>query len=149
MDGSSNQMEVSLFALGVRRMSGVSCLRALQEQKAHISQRCLLRTGHDQSPEFTPRITSRVSSKNYRRRHISYWSAGISLPLCVFPFAWQRLSSRVLAGQTFEGGISGSPNTEAHGAYAFCALACLCIIGDPRKMINESVLLRTSLSTKR
>ncbi|KAL2870853.1 CAAX farnesyltransferase subunit beta RAM1 [Aspergillus lucknowensis] len=33
--------------------------------------------------------------------------------------------------QTFEGGISGSPGTEAHGAYAFCALACLCILGQP------------------
>ncbi|OAT06004.1 protein farnesyltransferase subunit beta [Blastomyces gilchristii SLH14081] len=39
--------------------------------------------------------------------------------------------------QTFEGGISGSPGTEAHGAYAFCALACLCILGDPKEMINR------------
>ncbi|KAI9814630.1 MAG: CAAX farnesyltransferase (FTase) subunit beta [Pycnora praestabilis] len=37
--------------------------------------------------------------------------------------------------QTFEGGIAGSPGTEAHGAYAFCALACLCIIGEPHEMI--------------
>jgi protein farnesyltransferase subunit beta len=35
------------------------------------------------------------------------------------------------AGQTYEGGISGSPGTEAHGAYAFCALACLCLVGRP------------------
>ncbi|KAI9931287.1 hypothetical protein ASPWEDRAFT_47477 [Aspergillus wentii DTO 134E9] len=33
--------------------------------------------------------------------------------------------------QTFEGGISGSPGAEAHGAYAFCALACLCILDRP------------------
>ncbi|KAK2786977.1 CAAX farnesyltransferase (FTase) subunit beta [Onygenales sp. PD_12] len=39
--------------------------------------------------------------------------------------------------QTFEGGISGSPGTEAHGAYAFCALACLCVLGDPVEMINK------------
>ncbi|KAG5304654.1 CaaX farnesyltransferase beta subunit Ram1 [Histoplasma capsulatum G186AR] len=39
--------------------------------------------------------------------------------------------------QTFEGGISGSPGTEAHGAYAFCALACLCILGDPKEMIKR------------
>ncbi|EER24306.1 protein farnesyltransferase beta subunit, putative [Coccidioides posadasii C735 delta SOWgp] len=39
--------------------------------------------------------------------------------------------------QTFEGGISGSPGTEAHGAYAFCALACLCILGSPGEMINK------------
>lgn len=38
-------------------------------------------------------------------------------------------------GQTFEGGISGSPGVEAHGAYAFCALACLCILGQPEDMI--------------
>ena len=40
-------------------------------------------------------------------------------------------------GQTFEGGISGAPQTEAHGAYAFCALACLCILGPPQEMIPE------------
>lgn len=39
------------------------------------------------------------------------------------------------AGQTFEGGISGSPQTEAHGAYAFCALACLSILGPPHQII--------------
>ncbi|EEH45460.2 uncharacterized protein PADG_01610 [Paracoccidioides brasiliensis Pb18] len=39
--------------------------------------------------------------------------------------------------QTFEGGISGSPGTEAHGAYAFCALACLCILGAPKEMMNK------------
>ncbi|KAL8948562.1 MAG: hypothetical protein Q9222_005258 [Ikaeria aurantiellina] len=38
--------------------------------------------------------------------------------------------------QTFEGGISGSPQTEAHGAYAFCALACLSILGAPHVMIS-------------
>ncbi|KAL9126442.1 MAG: hypothetical protein Q9217_004513 [Psora testacea] len=37
--------------------------------------------------------------------------------------------------QTFEGGISGAPQTEAHGAYAFCALACLCILGPPHEML--------------
>ncbi|KAL2861378.1 terpenoid cyclases/protein prenyltransferase alpha-alpha toroid [Aspergillus pseudodeflectus] len=37
--------------------------------------------------------------------------------------------------QTFEGGISGSPGTEAHGAYAFCALACLCILGQPEATV--------------
>lgn len=40
-------------------------------------------------------------------------------------------------GQTFEGGISTKPDTEAHGAYAFCALACLCIIGDPHVIIPK------------
>lgn len=34
--------------------------------------------------------------------------------------------------QTFEGGIAGAPGNEAHGAYAFCALACLCILDAPQ-----------------
>ncbi|KAL8697474.1 MAG: hypothetical protein Q9224_002291 [Gallowayella concinna] len=45
------------------------------------------------------------------------------------------LTGKKMSGQTFEGGISGSPQTEAHGAYAFCALACLSILGPPREMI--------------
>jgi len=39
--------------------------------------------------------------------------------------------------QTYEGGIAGAPNNEAHGAYAFCALACLSIIGAPSKTIPK------------
>lgn len=34
--------------------------------------------------------------------------------------------------QTYEGGISASPGNEAHGAYVFCALACLSLLGSPR-----------------
>lgn len=37
--------------------------------------------------------------------------------------------------QTFEGGIAGAPTNEAHGAYAFCALACLSIVDAPAKSI--------------
>ncbi|KAL8666985.1 MAG: hypothetical protein Q9202_000907 [Teloschistes flavicans] len=37
--------------------------------------------------------------------------------------------------QTYEGGVSASPQTEAHGAYAFCALACLSILGPPHDII--------------
>ncbi|EXJ94652.1 protein farnesyltransferase subunit beta [Capronia coronata CBS 617.96] len=33
--------------------------------------------------------------------------------------------------QTYEGGIAASPGNEAHGAYAFCALACLCLYSSP------------------
>ena len=33
--------------------------------------------------------------------------------------------------QTFEGGIAGAPTNESHGAYAFCALACLSILDAP------------------
>ncbi|KAI9741277.1 MAG: CAAX farnesyltransferase (FTase) subunit beta [Cirrosporium novae-zelandiae] len=39
--------------------------------------------------------------------------------------------------QTFEGGLSESPGTEAHGAYAFCVLACLCVIGKPHEILKE------------
>ncbi|KAL9603328.1 MAG: hypothetical protein Q9179_002241 [Wetmoreana sp. 5 TL-2023] len=39
--------------------------------------------------------------------------------------------------QTYEGGISGAPQTEAHGAYAFCALACLSILGAPHEIIPK------------
>jgi protein farnesyltransferase subunit beta len=40
-------------------------------------------------------------------------------------------------GQTYEGGISGRPDGEAHGAYTFCGLACLCILGDPHVIIPK------------
>ncbi|KAF2233997.1 terpenoid cyclases/Protein prenyltransferase [Viridothelium virens] len=39
--------------------------------------------------------------------------------------------------QSFEGGIGAAPGNEAHGGYAFCALACLCIIGEPHETINR------------
>ncbi|KAI9700048.1 MAG: CAAX farnesyltransferase (FTase) subunit beta [Candelina mexicana] len=48
--------------------------------------------------------------------------------------------------QTFEGGISGAPGTEAHGAYAFCALACLCILGEPHKMLARYLNLPLLIS---
>ncbi len=38
--------------------------------------------------------------------------------------------------QTFEGGISGAPGNEAHGAYAFCALACLCLMDEQQKALQ-------------
>ncbi|KXH55155.1 prenyltransferase and squalene oxidase [Colletotrichum salicis] len=40
-------------------------------------------------------------------------------------------------GQTFEGGISGKPDGEAHGAYAFCALGCLSILDTPHRIIPK------------
>lgn len=38
-------------------------------------------------------------------------------------------------GQTYEGGVSAKPGTEAHGAYAFCALGCLSIIDSPHRSV--------------
>ncbi|KAL9623735.1 MAG: hypothetical protein Q9160_001965 [Pyrenula sp. 1 TL-2023] len=38
----------------------------------------------------------------------------------------------------WEGGIAEKPAREAHGAYAFCGLACLCLIGsDPRESVQR------------
>ncbi|KAB2579536.1 Prenyltransferase/squalene oxidase [Lasiodiplodia theobromae] len=48
-----------------------------------------------------------------------------------------RLPEWISSCQTFEGGIGGAPTNEAHGAYAFCALACLCILGAPFDMLNR------------
>jgi hypothetical protein len=55
--------------------------------------------------------------------------------------ATESCADGLCAGQTFEGGISGSPGVEAHGAYAFCALACLSIIGPPEETIARYGLL--------
>jgi len=48
--------------------------------------------------------------------------------------------------QTFEGGIAGYPGNEAHGAYAFCALACLSIIGPPSETIPRYLHLPSLIS---
>ncbi|KAJ5653121.1 hypothetical protein N7490_000124 [Penicillium lividum] len=48
--------------------------------------------------------------------------------------------------QTFEGGISGSPGVEAHGAYAYCALACLALLGPPEETITRHMNLPLLLS---
>ncbi|CAG9943834.1 unnamed protein product [Clonostachys rosea f. rosea IK726] len=37
--------------------------------------------------------------------------------------------------QTYEGGVSAKPGTEAHGAYAFCALGCLSILDSPHRAV--------------
>lgn len=48
--------------------------------------------------------------------------------------------------QTYEGGIGGAPNNEAHGAYAFCALACLSIIDSPSKTIPSTLHMSSLIS---
>ena len=48
-----------------------------------------------------------------------------------------RLGEWVGRCQTYEGGIAGAPTNEAHGAYAFCALACLSIIDAPHISIPQ------------
>lgn len=39
--------------------------------------------------------------------------------------------------QAFDGGISASPGNEAHGAYAFCGLGALAILGPPKETLNN------------
>jgi protein farnesyltransferase subunit beta len=39
--------------------------------------------------------------------------------------------------QTYEGGISSAPGNEAHGSFTFCALACLCLVGEPDQMLDQ------------
>lgn len=50
-----------------------------------------------------------------------------------------KLEDWIARCQTFEGGLSGAPGNEAHGAYAFCALACLSIIDAPSRSIAKQV----------
>jgi protein farnesyltransferase subunit beta len=51
--------------------------------------------------------------------------------------------------QAYEGGISNAPGNEAHGAYTFCAIACLCLLGDPQvtlpKYLDVPALLKVGL----
>lgn len=45
--------------------------------------------------------------------------------------------------QTYEGGISATPLNEAHGAYAFCGVGCLSIMGPPKEMLNKYLNMST------
>ncbi|EEY21914.1 farnesyltransferase subunit beta [Verticillium alfalfae VaMs.102] len=47
------------------------------------------------------------------------------------------LAEYVRRCQTFEGGLGGKPDTEAHGAYTFCALGCLAILDAPHRIIPK------------
>ncbi|KAK4502456.1 hypothetical protein PRZ48_005881 [Zasmidium cellare] len=57
-----------------------------------------------------------------------------------------RLGEWVGRCQTYEGGIAGAPTNEAHGAYAFCALACLSIIDAPHISIPKYLDVQALLS---
>jgi prenyltransferase beta subunit len=62
--------------------------------------------------------------------------------------AEQRIRHANHPGQTYEGGISGQPDSEAHGAYAFCALACLALLDDPRRIIPKYVPAQSKQNPK-
>ncbi|KAL9115066.1 MAG: hypothetical protein Q9227_000860 [Pyrenula ochraceoflavens] len=38
---------------------------------------------------------------------------------------------------TLDGGVGENPGRESHGAYAFCAIAALCLLGEPREMVSK------------
>ncbi|KAF1350628.1 terpenoid cyclases/protein prenyltransferase alpha-alpha toroid [Delphinella strobiligena] len=46
-----------------------------------------------------------------------------------------KLGEWISLCQTYEGGIGGAPTNEAHGAYAFCGLACLCLLDAPHRSL--------------
>jgi protein farnesyltransferase subunit beta len=48
-----------------------------------------------------------------------------------------KLGDWISQCQNFEGGIGASPGYEAHGAYTFCALGCLAIMGSPKETLNK------------
>lgn len=49
--------------------------------------------------------------------------------------------------QTYEGGFGATPEgNEAHGGYAFCALAALCMFGEPREVLSETLDIRALVS---
>lgn len=48
----------------------------------------------------------------------------------------------LLACQTYEGGFAGTPYTEAHGGYTFCALAALYVTPGKFEGVNTDSLLR-------
>ncbi|OAA64191.1 farnesyltransferase beta subunit ram1 [Niveomyces insectorum RCEF 264] len=51
------------------------------------------------------------------------------------PTLFTGLADYVQRCQTYEGGISAQPGSEAHGGYAFCALGCLSILDSPDRSI--------------
>ena len=45
----------------------------------------------------------------------------------------------------FDGGVGEGPGREAHGAYAFCAIAALCLLGEPNVMLERHLDLAALL----
>jgi prenyltransferase beta subunit len=48
------------------------------------------------------------------------------------PELTEGVAAFALSCQTYEGGFGGEPGAEAHGGYAFCAVAALAILGETR-----------------
>jgi protein farnesyltransferase subunit beta len=48
-----------------------------------------------------------------------------------------KLGEWISSCQTYDGGLGGSPGNEAHGAYTFCGLGCLSILGPPKETFHK------------
>ncbi|XP_062104359.1 protein farnesyltransferase subunit beta-like [Humulus lupulus] len=46
----------------------------------------------------------------------------------------QNVGNYILSCQTYEGGIGGEPNSEAHGGYTFCGLATMILINEVHRL---------------
>lgn len=59
----------------------------------------------------------------------TYCAVAVSKLLCFEDtILFDKVSEYVKKCQTYEGGLGGEPGNEAHGGYAFCGLAALCLI---------------------
>lgn len=47
----------------------------------------------------------------------------------------------IVSCQTYEGGIGGAPDLEAHGGYAFCGIAALTLLGSTGNLNLKSLLV--------
>ena len=55
---------------------------------------------------------------------------------------FEGTSDWLLKCQTYEGGFGGSPYSEAHGGYTFCALAALTLLGTESQCNLRSLLVK-------
>lgn len=54
-----------------------------------------------------------------------------------------KVPEYIASCQTYEGGFGAGPDAEAHGGYAFCALATLCLLGPPQETISKYINLNS------
>ncbi|MBA0614657.1 hypothetical protein Godav_014923 [Gossypium davidsonii] len=54
----------------------------------------------------------------------------------------QNVGNYILSCQTYEGGISGEPGSEAHGGYTFCGLATMILINEVDRLDLSSLTVR-------
>lgn len=52
----------------------------------------------------------------------------------------------IVSCQTYEGGIGGVPDKEAHGGYTFCGIAALALLGSTGKCNLQKLLVRFKIS---